>query len=117
MAGWAPRSGAAVTLDSAQRKAYRLVEILATFAPARQVEQASAILSAATNSGDSLSFATWARVDITSTAALAEASALANELMTYFSGEYANYWRMRLAAIIKASTRCWITEPRPSAGI
>jgi hypothetical protein len=103
-----------MTDQAMQRKAWRLVALLATYAPAPQIESVASILSAATRSGDALSFASGARVAMLPAHGLAEARALASEAV---SGEHAPYWRKKLAGIMKTSAKDWLPTPRQASGI
>ena len=99
------------------QSAYRLVTLLATFAPPAIVARVESLLQAATQSP--LSWAVWARAESDAAEAKREAEALAEALAEAVEtcSPYGPEWARKIRAAMRAAARDWRSIARDSAGI
>lgn len=98
-------------LASHEHKAWRLVALLATFAPDGVAGRAWAVLQGST--GSLLSWATWERLPVTSSAAWEEAAVLFGDCIALARGPHAEWHRKQLARLRRAAERGWLPAARP----
>jgi len=92
-------------------KAWRLVALLATFAPEGVAGQAEGVLQGST--GSLLSWAVWERLQVEPRAAWEEADALFGECIALAQGPHAEWHSKQLARLRRAAKKGWLPHPRP----